>query len=192
MMEPLFVSASPMWAGIPYPGSPWPQAPLQPTPQAILPFGGQAPTGFPLPPYGSPSQISHPYLPQALAGYGAVPGTALEVASAATAPAVVAAVAARRGQPSGPTSDQDIEDFIYDALELLPSTNDIEVRCDNARTTLTGSVHHKRLKREVGEIAWAIPGVSDVQNNVTIAARRRARTGPREAESQVPVAASRK
>jgi BON domain len=190
MIEPLFGSASPMWVGIPYPGSVWPHSP----PQATLPFGGRAPTGppvSPLPTYGSSPQMSEPYLPQALTGYGAVTGSGQEV-FAATAPAVVAAVAMRRGQPSGPTSDPDIEDFIYDALELLPSTNDVEVRCDNGRTTLTGSVHHKRLKREVGEVAWAIPGVSDVQNNVTIATRRRARTGPREAESQGPVAAARK
>ena len=190
MMEPLFGSASPMWAGIPYPGSAWPLAPLQATLQATPPFGGPAPTGPPVgqAPYGVSPQMSQPYLPQALAGYGAVAGGGLEIASVATAPALVAAVAMRRGQPSGPTSDQDIEDFIYDALELLPSTNDVEVRCDNGRTTLTGGVHHKRLKREVGEIAWAIPGVSDVQNNVTIAPRRRARTGPREAEPQGPAA----
>jgi hypothetical protein len=196
MMEPLFGSASPMWAGIPYPGFAWPQpsfqTPLQP------PFGSGASTGPPVGPpstfgtFGLPPQMSQPYLPQALAAYGSAPGNGLDVASAATAPAVVAAVAMRRGQPAGPTSDQDIEDFIYDVLELLPGTNDVEVRCDGGQTKLTGGVHHKRLKREVGEIAWAIPGVSDVQNNLTIAPRRRARTGPRDAESQSPVAAARK
>jgi len=39
--------------------------------------------------------------------------------------------------------------------------------------TLTGSVAHKRLKRDIGEIAWAIPAINDVQNNVTISPRRR-------------------
>jgi hypothetical protein len=48
---------------------------------------------------------------------------------------------------------------------------------------LTGSVPHKRLKRDIGEIAWAIPGVNDVQNNLTIAARRRSRTANRESEA---------
>ncbi len=99
-----------------------------------------------------------------------------------TAPGLLGAVAMKRGQPSGPTNDQEIEDFLYDALELLTGTNEIEVRCEGGRVTLTGSVQHKRLKRDVGEIAWAIPTVSDVQNNVSIATRRRSRSSPREGE----------
>jgi osmotically-inducible protein OsmY len=99
-----------------------------------------------------------------------------------TAPVLMAAVAMRRGQPQGPTNDQEVEDFIYDAFELLPGTADVEVRCDGGRATLTGSVHHKRLKRDVGEIAWAIPALHDVQNNVTIASRRRARSASRDTE----------
>jgi len=97
-------------------------------------------------------------------------------------PALLAAVAIRRGQPMGPSNDQECEDFIYDALELLPGTSEVEVRCENGRVTLTGSVHHKRLKRDVGEIGWAIPSVSDVQNNVTISTKRRSRGSSRETE----------
>lgn len=99
-----------------------------------------------------------------------------------TAPSLVAAVAMRRGQPQGPTNDQEIEDFIYDALELLTGTSDVEVRCESGRATLTGSVQHKRIKRDVGEIAWALPVVHDVQNNLVIASRRRSRGGVREGE----------
>jgi osmotically-inducible protein OsmY len=95
----------------------------------------------------------------------------------------------RRGQPFGPTNDHEIEEFIYDALDLLPGTTDVEVRTEGGRITLTGVVQHKRLKRDIGEIAWAIPGVNDVVNNVTIAARRRQRTGGRE---EPAVAAGRK
>jgi osmotically-inducible protein OsmY len=62
------------------------------------------------------------------------------------------------------------------AFELLPGIADVEVRCAGGRVTLAGSVHHKRLKRDVGEIAWAIPVLHDVQNNVTITSRRRARS----------------
>jgi hypothetical protein len=62
--------------------------------------------------------------------------------------------------------------------------NDVELRIDGGRVTLTGNVAHKRLKRDVGEIAWAMPGISDVQNNVTIVGRRRSRAGIRETESQ--------
>jgi BON domain len=99
-------------------------------------------------------------------------------------PLLVTSIAIRRRQPMGPTNDQEIEDFIYDTFEMLPATSEVEVRCEGGRVTLTGSVPQKRLKRDVGEIAWTIPGVNDVQNNVTIATKRRARSGTRETESQ--------
>ena len=63
----------------------------------------------------------------------------------------------------------------------------MEVRSDGGRITLTGTVSQKRLKRDVGEIAWAIPSANDVHNTITIAPRRRARAQGREAEpSAVP------
>lgn len=83
----------------------------------------------------------------------------------------------------GPSNEQEVEEFIYDALDML-GASDVEVRFDGGRATLTGTVGHKRLKRDVGEIAWAMPGIADVQNNVTIVGRRRSRAGVREAESQ--------
>ena len=48
-----------------------------------------------------------------------------------------------------------------------------------------GTVAHKRLKHDLGEIVWAIPAVADVQNNVAITARRRGRpaAGPRDGET---------
>jgi osmotically-inducible protein OsmY len=99
----------------------------------------------------------------------------------------------RRGQPVGPSSDQEIEEFICDALDLLPGANDVEVRCDGGRAVLTGNAQHKRVKRDAGEIAWAIPGISDVQNNITIVPRRRSRSSVREADSApASVAPSRK
>jgi hypothetical protein len=112
------------------------------------------------------------------------PGLASAETMSFTAPALLATVAMRRGQPQGPANDQEVEDFIYDALELLSGTTDVDVRCEGGRATLTGTVHHKRAKRDVGEIAWAIPGVNDVQNNITIASRRRARA-TRETETAV-------
>jgi hypothetical protein len=105
--------------------------------------------------------------------------------------AVLAAVAMRRGQSQGPSNDQEVEDFLYDALEFLPGTSDVEVRYENGRVTVTGNVHHKRIKRDVGEIAWAIPNVNDVQNNVVITSRRRTRTGSGR-ETEAPLAANRK
>ena len=59
----------------------------------------------------------------------------------------------------------------------------IEVRCEGGRVSLTGSVPHKRFKRDAGEIAWAIPGISDVNNTITITARRRSRAFSRETET---------
>jgi osmotically-inducible protein OsmY len=95
----------------------------------------------------------------------------------------------RRGQPQGPTSDAEVEEFIYDALDLLPGAADVDIRCENGRVTMAGSVQHKRTKRDVGEIAWTIPGLHDVQNNVSITSRRRARAAGREAEAPASVSA---
>ena len=100
-----------------------------------------------------------------------------------TASSILATLAMRRGQPQGPTNDQELEDFIFDALEFIPGAGDVEVRYENGRVTLTGTVQHKRVKRDVGEIAWAIPVVQDVQNNVTIASRRRNRAAARDSEA---------
>lgn len=99
-------------------------------------------------------------------------------------PALLTAVAVRRGQPLGPTNDPELEDFLYDALELLPGTGEVEVRVEAGRVTLTGLVQHKRLKHDLGEVVWGIPSVNDVQNNLTIATRRRPRG--RDGDQQQP------
>lgn len=143
-------------------------------------FGQSAVAGFGSYPIGGPLAVAIP--PAALFGPGFI----------SSIPSVLTAVAIRRGQPMGPSSDQEIEDFVYDAFELLPGTADIEVRCDGGRATITGSVQHKRLKHDVGEIVWAIPAINDVQNNVSITTKRRARTGSRDVAEQQPGATSRK
>jgi len=158
----------------------WPAIPIQtygyfqtPIPGASGPIGAAPPaivTGSSTPSPGPGSMIAGSEIPNGV-----------------TAQALLAAVAIRRGQPMGPTSDTEVEDFLSDALDLAPGASDVEVRCENGRVLLTGTVSHKRLKRDVGEIAWTIPSVSDVQNNVTIATRRRSRG--RETEPQSAVAA---
>src|SRR5262249_42353508 len=115
---------------------------------------------------------------------------ALEAPLAVTS--LLTAVAVQRGQPQGPTNDQEVEEFIYDALELLPGTSDVEGRCESGRAAMTGRVQHKRLKHDIGEIAWAIPILQDVQNNVSIASRRRGRTPGRESETPAVGASPRK
>ena len=168
MPEPLYGTVSPMWSAVPFPALAWYQTPLP----------GTRPIGPPAGLLGSSG-------PAAL-GTGMVPGGP---GAGLTAPALVTAIAMRRGQPAGPTNDQEIEDFIYDALDLLPGSSEVEVRCDGGRTSLAGAVSQKRLKRDIGEIAWAIPAINDVQNNITIAPRRRLRGQSRDTESAAAVPA---
>ena len=201
MMEPLFGS-NPLPAGIPSPGFGWFQFPfgfsnrppinsgtLSSIPNVTL--GPQTVAQMPQEAYGygAPTAVAGPgFMGQTIApgtfGIG-TPGPAVGIPEIATVQRLLAVVAMRRGQPMGPTSDTEIEEFIYDALEFLPWSNEVEVRVDGGRATFTGSVPHKRLKRDVGEIAWAIPAINDVQNNVTIIARRRRAQG-REAEPPQP------
>jgi BON domain-containing protein len=206
MPEMPFGSVIPIWPAVQGPALGYAQAPVSQSPQSIGPSvstpqgtavlsnatisGVPMGTTFPINAYGLSSPVA------ALAGLA--PNTFLSLGSPLTgldarfgiaAPALLAAVAMRRGQPLGPTSENEIEDFVYDALDLLSGGSDVDVRCEGGRVTLTGSVPHKRLKRDIGEIAWTIPAVNDVQNNIAIAARRRSR-GHR--ENETPTVAARK
>jgi hypothetical protein len=194
MNEPLFGSVSPPWPATPYPPIAWVPS---------MPVGGRGgPQPGALGAVGPYTSALSPLMPSAstLAGgiYAATNGvmpvgatgpsfTGSEVAVGVPVTALLATVAVRRGQPLGPTTDQEIEDFIYDTLELLPGSSEVEVRCEGGRVTLTGPVHYKRLKRDVGEIAWAIPGVNDVHNTIAMAARRRSRAATRESEPPATV-----
>lgn len=153
------IATSPQLTQVPYPQS---FGLGMPSPSGLAIANSLSPEGFPQGlPFNSHTFASPPIM---------------------TASALLTAIAIKRGQPSGPSTDQEIEDFLYDALEFLTGTNEVEVRCESGRVTLTGSVPLKRLKRDVGEIAWAIPTINDVQNNVTVATRRRGRSSGRETE----------
>ena len=187
MNETIFGSGTPVWTAMPSIGLAY--QPMSVSNRLIAPplFSSAAIPG------GIGGALTGAGLPaqQNLAGSGYVapypfasPAPALpghETNGWVTASSLLTAVALRRGQPQGPVNDHEVEDFIYDALDLLPGTTDVEVRSENGRVTLTGVVQHKRTKRDVGEIAWALPGLQDVQNNVSITSRRRGRAG-REAE----------
>jgi len=195
-MELPFASLAPVWPG---PVAAWPpnaMPPLnRPVLQSPLPSAGAAQlfrsqqgihppsTVEPLGPDG-PTSFGQP----TLGGFTSYPiGGAVAVAIPpfiSSIPSVLTAVAIRRGQPMGPSNDQEIEDFVYDVFEFLPGTADIEVRCEGGRATLTGSVQHKRLKHDIGEILWSIPAINDVQNNVSITTKRRPRTGSRDVGEQ--------
>jgi hypothetical protein len=187
MTQALFGSVTPGWTGM-SPGYMWPAfgtpfGGAESSPMAgQVPMGGYIPTGGqgqfsqPMPSWGN-SSAGVPMAPVPL-------GTPFVVPGGITAPALMAAIAMRRGQPNGPGSDQDVEELLYDAIELLPSAGEVEVRCEGGRVSLTGSVPHKRVKRDVGELAWAIPGINDVNNSIAIATRRRARAFAREPDVQ--------
>lgn len=73
-------------------------------------------------------------------------------------------------------SDADIRDRILDALDenpIIPETADIRVDVQDRIVALSGSVRSKNTKRAAGEAAWSIPAVSDVNNNINVAGRRR-------------------
>ncbi len=203
MLQAPFGPIGPGWMTMPSPALPWPSTPIgtigslygstqpgftsavEPGAPGVTPIAGQAQTsglGFGSSPVGwGMSPAAHTPL-----------STAFSIPDGVTASSLLMGIALRRGQPQGPTNDQDVEEFIYDALEVLPSGGDVEVRCEGGRVTLTGTVPHKRLKRDVGEIAWAIPGVNDVQNNIGITTRRRSRAFTREPEAQPTGGAGRK
>jgi hypothetical protein len=196
MIEPLFGSTSPMWSAAPAIGFGY-QAPLAigNGPLSAPLFGSRGMPGIAGGPSGTAQGIStgpvFSYASDPSAVFVGVRSDAMTGMIAA--PSLPAAVAMRRGQPQGPTNDQEVEDFIYDALDLLPGAADVEVRCEGGRATLTGNVQHKRVKRDVGEVAWAIPALFDVQNNVTITSRRRTRAGAVGRETETPpTAATRK
>jgi BON domain len=182
MSEPLYGSGVPVWSAQ-SPGYGWVQPQIPVGTQLAAPTIGFGPT---VPAQAPMLQGQGPFtVPAAYSG----PVMGPDVSANTTAPALLAAVAIRRGQPLGPTNDQEIEDFFYDALEVFPGAAEVEVRSESGRITLTGRVQHKKLKRDIGEIAWATPGVNDVHNNLTITARRRPRAAARDQE---PSGASRK
>jgi hypothetical protein len=187
MLEMTFGSGSPMWTAMPSVGLPYQQMGLGALPSATPAFsppviaggiGGSATGG-----QGLGLAVAYPFASNPFAAQIA------DATGVVTASSLLAAVAMRRGQPQGPTSDAEVEEFIYDAIDLLPGASDVEIRCESGRVTLTGSVQHKRTKRDAGELAWAIPGLHDVQNNVSITSRRRARAAGREAEAPASVSA---
>jgi BON domain len=194
MPEPFFagqMSGVPTWPGGPLPALNLPQ----PTSFGNATVGMGAPgmlSSFPASaPYiglGSP-MLTNPF--GQMVWVGPLPAWSNpEQSTGLSAPALIGALAMRRGQPMGPATDQDIEAVLYDALEVLSGTDEVEVRCESGRVTLTGSVMAKRVKRDVGETAWAISAVTDVQNNVNVATRRRGR--PRDVETQPQSVQSRK
>lgn len=173
MIEPLFGPASSMWTSVSSPGLGWYPTPFSLGPHQPNPVGSTF--------VSSPTALSPPV--------GVAANLPPLMAPEVPVPALIAAIAMRRGQPQGPTTDHEVEEFLYDLFELFAGANDVEVRCDTGRIALGGTVSHKRLKHDLGEVAWTIPIANDVQNNITIVTRRRLRQPGREIETPSPTSA---
>jgi|GEM_PF-2050745 len=99
---------------------------------------------------------------------------------------------------TGLPTDSEIVEMIYDAMDddpVVPFDADINVDSNAGTVTLTGTVHSKLVKHAVGDDAWWIPGVDDVQNNLQVVSRRVTPSGGRPApakrEAPVPAATTR-
>lgn len=72
-------------------------------------------------------------------------------------------------------SDEQIQEMIYDSIDadpVVPYDSDITVEVTGGVVTLSGTVPNKRVKHAVGDDAWWVPGVWDVNNNLQIVGRR--------------------
>ncbi|MBI2864064.1 MAG: BON domain-containing protein [Chloroflexi bacterium] len=72
--------------------------------------------------------------------------------------------------------DEQIREMIYDSIDadpLVPYDCDVSVEVTGGLVTLTGSLPNKRVKHAIGDDAWWIPGVWDVNNQIEIAGRAR-------------------
>jgi len=195
MNEMVFGSVSPMWTAMPLAATAYQPvggigaAPVFGSPVIAGGFGGGS-SAAQASPASTPHSFAAPGFPAPAPFASNLFGVPIADATGTiTAASLLAFVAVRRGQPQGPANDTEVEEFIYDALDVLPGAADVDIRCEGGRVTLTGSVQHKRIKRDVGEIAWAIPGLQDVQNSISITSRRRARAAGREAETPASVPA---
>src|SRR5205814_9540627 len=160
MTEPLFGTVSPLWSAMPGPQFGYGAAALA----AGRLHGTGAPMPFGLPqtaqmagdPFGN--MLTNANVPAAGAiGFPAFAGSEIGIGVGVTAPTLLTAVAMRRGQPLGPTNDQESEDFISEALEILPGAIDVDLVCEGGRATATDRVPDKRLKRDACNTASPIP-----------------------------------
>jgi hypothetical protein len=71
------------------------------------------------------------------------------------------------------TSDEALENRVADALDTNPMTGnaDIDVSSQHGVVTLTGVVQSKHIKRLADHLAWSVPGVHDVQNQLRVKGR---------------------
>jgi osmotically-inducible protein OsmY len=71
-------------------------------------------------------------------------------------------------------SDEEIKTNLIHALEANPVTAnaDIDVDVKNHEVTLRGVAPNRLVKRAADIVAWAFPGVKDLNNTIEIQSRR--------------------
>ncbi|TAK31734.1 MAG: BON domain-containing protein [Chloroflexota bacterium] len=82
----------------------------------------------------------------------------------------------------GMASDDQIRGLVYDAIDAdptIPPGVEINVDVKDGIVTLSGTVPSKRIKHSVGDTAWYLPAVTDVNNNIQVTPRRRGEGTPR-------------
>jgi hypothetical protein len=134
MIPAVFGSVTPNWTGM-SPGLTWPGLGASMSSVDSGPVSGTMPGGFGL---GAGPLIAGPL------------NTPFAIPGSISAPGLLAAIAMRRGQPHGPTSEQDVEEFIYDALELLPGADRGRSAVKQKRQRAVKAANkHRRLGRRL-------------------------------------------
>ncbi|MCL5264853.1 MAG: BON domain-containing protein [Chloroflexi bacterium] len=89
----------------------------------------------------------------------------------------------------GLPNDDQIREMIYDAIDadpVIPFESDINVEVTGGVVTLTGTVPNKRIKHAIGDDAWWVPGVWDVNNGLEIVGRRARAAAPGRRPTAMP------
>lgn len=76
----------------------------------------------------------------------------------------------------GMASDDQIRDMVYDSIDAdptVPSNVEVSIDVRDGIVTLSGTVPSKRVKHALGDAAWWIPSVVDVNNAIKVAPRKR-------------------
>ncbi len=76
---------------------------------------------------------------------------------------------------SGSQIQDDVSQRLW--LDAQLDASDIEVQVNDAVVTLTGTVQSRQMKRWAEDIAWAVPGVDDVQNQLRVQQGQAAQPG---------------
>ncbi|MEW6731075.1 MAG: BON domain-containing protein [Acidobacteriota bacterium] len=148
--------------------------------------------GFNIP--GLTGNFGLPGLAPNLTGYGFnLPGVGIDLIGSLyrTGPTLTPPQGQLQTTPpisTGLLNDDAIVELVYNLIDCDPVclNADIQVRCETGEVTLSGMVPNKHIKQIVGNIAWSIPSVTDVHNNINVS--RQIRTGKTSAEHKATAA----